>query len=123
MEIEVSILIDGQAVKANYDLQNLLQSLVGSYIRQSVSGKAEKKPKAPKAPRDPNAPKREPRKKVTETELKTMLDKASTMQKTHTMGAVVTILSNEMGRSPNTVYLRLRELVKTGKMEFLTREV
>lgn len=120
MEIQVAITIDGQAVQANYDLQNLLQNLVGSYIRQSISG-AEKKPKVPKV-KDSNAPKREARKLLTEEELQSMLDKAATMQTTHTMGSVVTIISNEMGRSPNTVYLRLRQLVREGKMQFLSKK-
>lgn len=123
MEIEIAVLMDGQTMRVNNDLQELLQSLMNSYIRQSVSGKAEKKTKVPKVKvpkvKDPNAPKREPRPNMTEQENNLILVRASQLQD-QTFNQAVKIIAREIGRSDHTVYVRLRNEVKNGSLIFKT---
>lgn len=116
MNIDVQILIDGEPAKVNADLQELVSNLVSSYIKQKFIVGRSTQAKLPKV-KDPNAVPRAPRPKVTEEEYAAMMRRAFQLTNI-TMGKAVNIISEEMKRSPNTIYLRLREEMRKGNIHF-----
>ncbi len=114
MQIEVAIVIDGEAVKANSDLQELLEKLVGSYIKQKfLIGKTFKTPKTPRDSSIPYAPK----KHMTEEQVARILARGRELS-AGTIGDAAKDIAAELNRPTITIYNRLYRLIKSGDLKF-----
>lgn len=114
MNIEVSILMDGQPVKVNSDLQNLLSNMVSTYIKQKfIIGKNEPTIPTIKKERKPI----EWRPQVTPAEIEVMFARAP--QLTHMqVTPAIELIAKELGRSSASVYKHIMPEVNKGRFVF-----
>jgi hypothetical protein len=113
MNIEISVLIEGEPIRLNSDLKSLLDKMVGSYIKQKFLGGMIYKTKE----KNPNTSSRKARPHLTEEEEQKILERAKGLQ-SMTQGKAAILISNELNRSVNVVYTRLYKASKEGILNF-----
>ena len=111
MNIEIIVVIDGQQLSLNEELNTTINSIVNSYVKQKISRVKEKKitEKKAKEIRKPH---------LTEEQKTEIINRAKTLQDV-TMSKAARVICDELDRAWSSIYMILKKGVSSGQLTFI----
>lgn len=118
MNIDVSIMIDGQAVKTNDELKNTLDSIVTNYIKNKFFSK---NTVVIPSPHEPKIKKKYTiRPKMNEADYNALIVRAGQLQHL-VMNKAIMILKTEFNRSEAGIWSKIKKEVNKGNLKFISK--